>query len=174
MSYKEEVKTKIGAIKDGEEAYEARVSEIVREVYARALEEAKITGESVESVTYEILEGIQEALLDRHEEILRKVSEKMIEIIHDQANDCITVKHQKARQAQQALEETIEREKAHLNESLEAFRAFAREKSLSRFAHHLQQMEAHVKGLIHGLTQRITFLGDAAHKNTEKENVVEH
>ena len=173
MSYKDEIKYKIGTITDGEAVYEARVSEIVREVYARAIEEAKTSGISIESVTYEILEGIQEALLERHEEILHRASEEMMEIIHNQANSCISLKHQQARQAQQALEETIEREKAHLNESLDAFKSFAKEKSLKHFALHLRQMEAHAKGLMHALSQKIHFLREDKLNRSEKEDVVE-
>ncbi len=172
MSYKEEVKAKIGAISAGEEDYEAQVTNVVKDVYSRALTEAKITGESVESVTYEILEGIQEALLERHEEILHNVSEQMVQIIHDQANECIDVRHKKAKEAQIALEDTIEREKAHLNESLDAFRAFAKDKSLSRFSHYLQDMETHVKGLMHTLSQKIISRNHENRKEAEKEDLI--
>ena len=110
-------------------------------------------------------------MLERHEEILHKVSEEMMEIIHDQANACISLKHQKARQAQQALEETVEREKAHLNESLEAFKSFAREKSLNHFTLHLQQMEKHAKGLMHTMTQKIHFLAEQNKNKSENEGI---
>ncbi|HHD77974.1 MAG TPA: hypothetical protein ENK97_04280 [Campylobacteraceae bacterium] len=171
MRYKEEVKAKIASISDGEEAYEEQVRRIVTEIYSRALDEAKVTGESVESVTYEILEGIQEALLERHEEILRRVSEEMVDIIHAHANDCIELQHKKAKAAQEAFEETIAREKAHLHESLEAFRAFAKEKSLHHFAAHLQRVEAHIKGIMHQMVQKIASLTQDKRMQPEKEDL---
>ncbi len=154
MSYKEEIREKIMAIDVPQRPYEDAVNEIIEDVYKRALQEAKVTGQSVESVTYEILEGIGEALEDKNELILQNATDKITKIIHDSAHNCINLSAKKAHHANLQFEETFEREKEHLKESLDAFKAFAKEHSLSKLTMHLTKTEASVKSLIHSLSEK--------------------
>jgi len=171
MSYKDRIKTAIEAIPKEEDCFDEKVLEQVEAVYQEALEDARVTGESVESVTYEILEGLEEALLERDETLLTKATDKMTEVIHNSAQNCISAGTRRVDLATRQLEETVEREKAHLIESLEAFKAFAAERSLHRFSSHLAETESRIKNLMHKLGERIAQLGRKSAKSEEQDVV---
>ncbi len=164
MSYKEEIREKIMAIDVPQRPYEDAVYAIIEDVYKRALDEAKVTGQSVESVTYEILEGIHEALHDKNEMILQNATDRITQIIHDNAHNCIDMSAKRAHNAHLQFQETLEREKAHLTESLDAFRAFAKEHALHKLTLHLKKTDESIKSLMYKLSEKFK-----SHKTGEKD-----
>ena len=156
MSYKNTVKTEIGTAMLENPDTDV-IETILAPIYSRALEEAKITGQSIESITYEILEGFEEALCSQNPQIshaLEKAAEKMAHIIHRNAEEDIA-HHQKLTQiAQERLEEHIDTEKAHLYELSEALRHYADEKSHRYLLEKLHSVEAKIKSLITSLTEK--------------------
>jgi len=130
MSYREDVKQMIEKLLEEMPPEEGKIDREIRKVYAKALEEAKQTGASVESMTYEVLEGIGEGLSKSPELIeptLQRISLIMADLLHHSARTDIERREKHLAFAKDALAETVEAEKMHLMESLEAFRAYAQE-----------------------------------------------
>lgn len=156
MSYKNSIKTEIGTAMLENPDTDV-IDTILEPIYSRALEEAKITGQSIESITYEILEGLEEALCSQNRQIahaLEDAAEKMADIIHRNAKEDIA-HHQKLTQiAQERLAERIDTEKAHLHELSEALHRYADEKAHRHLSDKLHSLEAKIKSLITSLTQK--------------------
>lgn len=155
MSYKDAIKNRIEVISQDVVDFDDEVIRGIEEVYQKALEESRITGESVESVTFEILEGVEEVLFAHHESTLAKVSDKMTDIIHQSAKICIDTREKKLEHAIVDLRESVAREQSHLQESMRAFHAFSKEKSLRRLRGHLLEKEKHIQALLQELSQRL-------------------
>ena len=155
MSYKNSMKKRIEAISIEDAAFDDKVIQEIKKVYKQALDESRITGESIESVTYEILEGIEELLLDHNEVILAKVSDIMIDTIHQSAQACIANHEEKVVRATADLQESVAKEKTHLLESMKAFQDFSQEKSLKHFMQHLHKKEEKIKELLEHLSKRL-------------------
>ena len=103
---------------------------VVRSVYAQALEEAKRTGHSIESMTYEILEGVEAGCAKHPEETekqLKYATEIMLDLLHHSAMVDIDKRHREARAAHAALKETIEKEALHMQQTLETLHHFSRD-----------------------------------------------
>jgi hypothetical protein len=116
--------------------HEKQIDRVIRRVYARALEESKRTGSSIESMTYEILEGIENGLSSSPElieETLQRASLLIADLLHHSAKEDIAKKERKIALAKAALLQTVEAERQHLMESLDAFRAYAQEHQYREF-----------------------------------------
>jgi cellobiose-specific phosphotransferase system component IIA len=90
----------------------------------------------VESITYEILEGIEEGMREapeRIEPVLQEASRVMTEILHHSAQEDICRQQKRLIHAKTALEETIEAEKLHMLESLKTFEGYAKERAYHHF-----------------------------------------
>ena len=137
MSYRDEIKVMIeNVLESTTPSRRASIDRVIKKMYAKALEETKRSGASVESMTYEILEGIEAGLLSSPEEMeasLERASCLMADLLHHSAQEEIKRKQRRIDFAKEALSETIEAEKMHLIESLDAFRAFAREHRHQKF-----------------------------------------
>ncbi len=145
VSYKEDIKNEIAKIPADHPTYESAVTRKIGKVYTRALRDSTKTGESLESFTYEILEGVAEALEERSERILQESMETITKILHENARSCIEISYRKAQIAQARFLETIEHEKMQLAESFEAFRAFVKERSLRHLEPHLENIEKRIE-----------------------------
>ena len=161
MSYKEEIQEmvqKIPASADPKEV-EAHVTEILNTLYTKALAESKKTGHSVESITYEILEGLEEGLKGHDKEeietILHNASETITNLIHSCAQESIFRSNKNLQVATEKLKETIAAEKAHLLESMEAFKAFAADHKHPELTQKLHETETKVKHLLKTITDKI-------------------
>ena len=163
MSYKAEIQAmvkKIPASTDPKEL-EAYVTEILNTLYTKALMESKKTGRSVESMTYEILEGLEEGLhehqydIEKIETILHQASDTITKIIYSYAQENIAKSDKNLRVATQKLKETIAAEKANLLESMEAFKAFAADHKHPKLTQKLHETETKVKHLLQTVTDKI-------------------
>ncbi len=160
MSYKDEIKGKVEAIfKEGKPDFQ-KITEVLKTVYTKALYESKKTGQSIESITYEILEGVEEGAKlkpEKMQEVLKNAAEEITELIHESAHECISQSHKAANIAKSRLQDTIEAEKSHLLESIEAFKSYAKDKSHHLFATGLNQTEEKVSQWIHNITDKIEY-----------------
>ena len=161
MSYKAEIKEMVKKIPTATnpKELEARVTEILNTLYTRALAESKKTGHSVESITYEILEGLEEGLNGHDKEeietILHNASETITNLIHSCAQESIFKSNKNLQAAAENLKETIAAEKAHLLESMEAFNAFAADHKHPELTQKLHETETKVKHLLKTVTDKI-------------------
>jgi len=139
MSYREEIREMIAEHLKNRPLKEGSVDRIIRRVYANALEETKRTGGSVESMTYEILEGIGEGLSSYPKEVeptLQRSMHMMLDLLTHSARVDIRKKERMLQAAQNALREAKAIERASLHASLDALRAYAHE-------HRYGQLEKH-------------------------------
>lgn len=161
MSYKDEVirqLTNISSQNDSKSVADD-ITRMVENIYTKALLESKKTGQSVESITYEILEGLEEGLNTIHkteiEKVLQNASHIITDVIHKCAQENILQKHQNLKRASEILDETIEAEKAHLLESMEAFKAYAHDHTHTLFADNLYHLQDKLNELIHTVADKI-------------------
>ena len=161
MSYRSEIRAKVAALSlmDEKRDFESRIKEIIEDLYIKALDESKRTGQSVESITYEILEGLEEGLNTLHrdlvEQLLQAASKTITDIIHKSAQENISRKNRNIQLAIDKLHDTIEAEKAHLIEAMEAFKAYADDHTHRHFAENLHHLQERLEKLLHTVTDTI-------------------
>jgi len=146
MSYKEELKDEILSILSPSVQYHD-ISVILDTLYTRALEESKKTGQSVSSITYEILEGIEESHYQHRAQVepqLSHASMMMGLIIYQGAKKSIEEKEKKLQLAKAQLIDTIELEIFHLLESIETFESYADDKSHRDFKQSLSKTKSDI------------------------------
>ena len=146
MSYKEELKDEIASILSPD-VQQQDISVILHTLYTRALEESKKTGQSVSSITYEVLEGVEESHYEHREHIenqLIHASSIIALIIYKSAQKSIEEKEKKVQQAKAQLIDTIEMEILHLLESIETFESYAQDKSHSQFKQSLSKTKSDI------------------------------
>ncbi len=147
MSYKDEMRKEIDNILNYRESNIEYFYSYIENLYEKALYESKKTGHSLESVTYEILEGLEEYCKvhpQEIEEILENCSIIIINIVHEAALKSLEKKNQKIIQAKLQLIETLEAEKSNLMETLHTFKSYAKENTHSSFQKSLHQTESDI------------------------------
>jgi dienelactone hydrolase len=160
MSYREDVREAIVKLLEQMPPEEGYIDREIRRVYAKALEEAKLTGASVESMTYEVLEGIEEGLAtypERIEPTLARAARVIADLLHHSATEDIARQKKRLTHAKRALEQTIEAEKTHLMESLDALHAYANDRHYPRLQESLYQTQSMVKEHILKLAGEIMY-----------------
>ncbi len=154
MFYKTSIKAEVAAISHDNPDLGKKVIDVLRTVYDDAIKRAKKTGESIESITYEILEGLEEGLMSKHQDIepvLKVAADTMVELIYDHAQENIRNSQIKKDLAQEHFKETIEKEKAHLAASMETFQLYAKDKELRIFEKKLHSIETEVSQKIEAI-----------------------
>ncbi|GEM_PF-2269616 len=147
MFYKTRIKSQIASIADDSPDMNHQVMDLLQRIYDEAMTKTRKTGESIESITYEVLEGIEEGLLSKKldiDEILNGVADVMVDLIYDHAQENIRKSQIKKELAQEHFKEAIEKEKAHLLSSMETFQLYAHEKDLPHFEKNLHLIETKV------------------------------
>lgn len=160
MSYKSEIKHQIEMALENESQDDVETMAIIEKMYEKALEESKKTGHSVQSITYEILEGLEEGYASapqRVEHILQNATTIIAEVIQQRAKEKITKQHKKVTLAQEALLESIEAEKAHLDDSLEAFEHYAHDHKHAHFKQSLHETKINILKKIHFLSTMLQY-----------------
>ena len=146
MSYKEELKDEIVSI-SSPHVQQQDISGILHTLYTRALEESKKTGQSISSITYEVLEGLEESHYEHREHIEKQLSHASVMIaliIYKSAQKSIEEKEKKLEQAKAQLIDTIELEILHLLESIETFESYAQDKSHTQFKQSLSKTKSDI------------------------------
>ena len=145
MSYKEQLKDEIESILHHNPKQDA-ILRIFNNVYTQALEESKKTGHSISSITYEILEGLEEsqphhASLESH---LSGASVLISIIIYESAKEKIDKQEKELEQIKAKLIDTIESEIFHLLESLETCNAYATDNNHNNFKQSLSKAKSDI------------------------------
>ncbi len=133
---------------------------LIEECYREALYESKKTGQSVESMTYEILEGVGEGSLlkpEYAEEVLENILNIISATLEESAQESIYRKKRKLYWAKMQLSETIETEQSYVKEAIEACREYAKEKSLKTLEEQLHQYESKLSRNIYILAEKIKY-----------------
>ena len=106
-----------------------------------------------------MLEGLEEGLNTLHkkrvEGLLHTASRIITNVIHQCAQENILHKNQNVKLAMEKLHDTIEAEKAHLLESMEAFKAYAHDHTHTIFAKNLHHLQENLNQMIHTVTDKI-------------------
>lgn len=160
MSYKSEIKHQIEMALKSESQDDVKTMAIIENMYETALEESKKTGHSIQSITYEILEGLEEGYASapqRVEDILQNATRIIAQVIHHGAKEKIEKQHKQFILAQEELLESVEAEKAHLSESLEAFEHYAHDHQHSHFQQSLYRTEINILKKIHFLSNMLQY-----------------
>jgi molecular chaperone GrpE (heat shock protein) len=124
------------------------MTKILQTVYTQALEESKRTGQSVSSITYEILEAFEEAhhsgYTKERETQLIHASTIIVKIIYENAQKSIEEKEKKLAHAHEELINTMEKEILHLLESLETFNDYANDQSHGMYKKSLSHIKSDI------------------------------
>ena len=133
---------------------------LLEECYRKALYEAKRTGQSIESMTYEILEGVGESALlkpEYAEEGLKNIVDIISATLKESAQERIYAKKRKLYWAKKQLSEAIEAEQSYMTEAIEACREYAKEKSLRTLEEQVHQYESKLSSDIYILADKIKY-----------------
>ncbi len=143
MSHKEDVKQSI--------SHDIMI-ENLQTVYKCNLEDSKKTGQSISSITYQMLETIEENY-DKHklniEVQLIKASTIIVQLIVESAQKNITEKEKKLASDYASLRDTIESEILHLLESIETLEAYANDQSHIYYKKSLSHIKSDIINRIH-------------------------
>jgi len=156
MSYKDEIVEKVPEILEGSDM--RNLHDYIETLYERAVDEAKRTGQSIESMTYEILEGL-DASYDAYpreiESVMASSPTIMIKVMHHAAVLSLQKSNQKVAQAKRQRTETLEAEKAYLLEALDTLKVYAQENSHAGLQKSLGQTQSDIMAKIHILVDLI-------------------
>ncbi len=166
MSYKDEIKYKVGLLQKNEADFIHNLHQLLRVEYSKAIDEARVTGQSIQSITYEFLEAVEEALDSKQDETLDNITHIMIDILYTQANQKIQQSHAFVSFAQNEFHETLEREKAQLLELIDTFKLFAKEKSFQTFENNIYQKENLVLQWLKNISKKLN------HKHKEEDVII--
>jgi len=147
MSYKKDLKHKIESVLHQSSHQQTSFFQVLQEVFQQALDESKKTGQSISSITYEILEGIEESHHQHKEQVETQLSHASVMIgliIYQSAQKSIEEKEKKLQQVQAQLIDTIELEILHLLESIETFESYAEDKSHRQFKQSLSKTKSDI------------------------------
>jgi len=160
MSYKDDIKQQIKKCIENVSHDEKAIAELLENSYNEALYESKKAGQSVESMTYEILEGVEEGCLSKPEyaeEVLENALNIISNAIRKSAQEHIYRKKKKLYWAEVQLSDTIEAEQACLEEAMEAYKQYAKEKSFKTLEKRLYAYESKLSESICILADKIKY-----------------
>ncbi len=144
--YSEKMRTAVAQyLRSGRNADDA-AREAIESLLPELLRDTKRVGESLESMVYEMLEGVEKGMGDvqAKDVALQQAFERMIEIIEVCAKQDICRDRKRVTAAKAQLDERIAMEKAHLHEALEAFRHYARDTHRQSLIEKLHLLESAV------------------------------
>jgi len=146
MSYKKDIKVAIDRVLEENMDVEEKIFASIKLIYTKAIEESKITGQSIESITYEIMEGVEQSLsnLTQKEKILNDIAKSILEILYLNIKIAITKSKRKLSLANQNYQDTIEREKDNLLASIDTLKKYAKDNNYLLFNNDLTLIEKKV------------------------------
>ena len=146
MSYKKDIKVAIDRVLEENMDVEEKIFASIKLIYTKAIEESKITGQSIESITYEIMEGVEQSLSDltKKEKILNDIAKSILEILYLNIKIAITKSKRKLSLANQNYQNTIEREKDNLLASIDTLKKYAKDNNYLLFNNDLTLIEKKV------------------------------
>ena len=152
MSYKDDIKKEIALTYEYKE-FNKSVEVIVENIYLRALRESKLTGESIESITYSILEGLDESLKENNKILIHTSIDKMIDSLYIRAIKNLQNKKQELKNLKDSLKENFNKNKEELKEILFTIESFNKEKTIVELDSYLKSAKNRVNQLIEKLNK---------------------
>ncbi len=146
MSYKDEMKREVQMIVSKPSSVPT-LHKYIEALYERAVYESRKTGQSIESVTYEILEGLEasaEVHSDEMETLLVQSALIMIDVMHLSGLKTLERSNQKVMEAKKQRKETLKAEKAYLLETLHTLKEYAQDNSHLDLKKSLQQRQSDI------------------------------
>ena len=150
MSYKDDIKKEITLAYISKDINKTIV-DIVESIYLKALKESKITGESIESITYSILDGVEESLKENSKELLFSSIDKIIDTLYLKAIKSFQERKEKISHMQTILYDTLNRDKEELKSIIHIINCFRKEKKLDNMESYLDKTESKINNLIKNL-----------------------
>ncbi len=143
MSYHKRLRVKIG-VSPQERVDSNLIREKLKDVYKEALRESKKTGQSISSITYEILDSLEESYkrysLDVEKNLIDS-SYMILTLIHENSRVQIDTKEERFHLIKYDLIDAIEREIHILDEFLETVEEFANDSSYEIFKKSLSNLK---------------------------------
>ena len=157
--YEEKMKHTLAKLLQTKSAEEA-TEEAVSELFGKALEDSKKAGINLESVVYEMLEGIESALRDSgnfRESYLKRASEQIVEIIHKDALKRLACEEHRMHTAQHRFNEVLASEESSIRDSVESLRHYASERGHSRLFARLKGLEMNAASRLSKMAERFGY-----------------
>ncbi len=156
--YRQEMKTCIEKLLKEKPAEEA-LKTAVEQVFSKALDESIVVGESIESVVYEVMEGIDESLAEekKKELYLHRASELILDAVHHKILEQLCRDEKNVLRAKAQLHETLEEGTGRLQAAMEAFRHYAEDKHRMKLLEDLHKTEQKTVELIHHLAEKFRY-----------------
>ena len=143
MSYKTDIKYKVTLLKKDDFIY--KLHALVKIEFSKALNDSKVTGQSIQSITYEFLEALEEVFDSQKDETLEQLSSIMLDTLYTNANANIQKASDLLGRVEENFYEHIELEKFQLLELIETFKSYATERDLHTFSKNLYKKEHFVE-----------------------------
>ena len=146
MSYKKDINILIDkALKENIDIDE-KIFSSIKSIYTKAIEESQITGQSIESITYEIMEGAEQSLsnISQKEKILNDIAKSILELLYINIKIAITKNKRKLLLASLNYSDTIEKEKDNLLASVDTLKKYAKDNNYLVFNNDLTLIEIKV------------------------------
>ena len=150
MSYKDDIKKEIVLANKSAEFNKA-IEDIVESIYLRALRESEITGESIESITYSILEGLEESLKENQKELLFGSIDKIIDTLYLKALKNLQERKEQLKNIRSKLYDTLNRDKEELESIANIIESFHKEKNLEDMESYLEKAKSKIDNLVENL-----------------------
>jgi len=157
--YEEEMRHTIAKLLQEKSTDEA-LQEAVSDIFGRALEDSKKAGVSLESVVYEIMEGVEAGLEDSNrfrESYLNHASELIVATIHEESMKKLACEEHKLHAVQYRFNELLALESSYLKDSMESFRHYAKDKHHSTLLTQLDRLETETASILGKMTERFGY-----------------
>jgi len=146
MSYKKDINVLIDEVLKENIDIDEKIFSSIKLIYTKAIEESQITGQSIESITYEIMEGAEQSLsnISEKEKILNDIAKSILELLYINIKMAITKNKRKLLLASLNYSDTIEKEKDNLLASVDTLKKYAKDNNYLVFNNDLTLIEIKV------------------------------
>lgn len=151
MSCYEDTKKAVQQLFQEDRLNEKEILGIVEELFLKEIEMARKTGQRIDTILYEILDGVAESLEESKypiEKILHKIFSVIVSALEESTKEEITQHHAHVKRAQTRLEDAVEREKNHLQEVFDVIETFSKERGFNHTDRGLDESYRKIKQLI--------------------------
>ncbi len=154
MSYKNDIKKKIEDILSHDRDIEKEIEYLIKNDYKNIVEDYKKTGQSIEGITYEMLEVMEELLhnnMQKYKEILKHSSASMIETAKESARENIDKNHQLISQKENEFHQQLNDINDYIDKLNNDFK-----KKMDLLHHQLydniEHEKFHIEEILHGIS----------------------
>ncbi len=154
MSYKNDVLIKIKNIIAQDEDIESEIEKFIKNDYKRLIEDYKKTGQSIEGITYEMLEGIEDGLQNstkQSKEILKNSSKILIDTAKESAKESVEESFNLINKHKEEFNKELNNIDNNLNKINILFKKDL-EKAYRQFYENIEHEKSHLLEVINGIS----------------------